>query len=522
MSRFWTWLACLAWCYPIAWLTLSALAITPAGAFRMLDLRTAVWIQAALSAALAAWLWRGGRTAAYVSAMAAAAPAVFWLVFAMAPRRFWVPWTGLALSILLLAPALRLTRMPVSWLLGAISLPVAALPFTVLTRQYPPVMLGVLALGLAVVSLAARWRNPARLPEALTWRPAIAGLALTGALAGFSWWLPRYRDEQKQAENRRILASIPRPPGRPAYQRRFFQRGVSFTAEGGTAYDSPEARQMLLRLPDYGVNSIALIPYGFTPRADSASFEIRPAGRNSWENDEGIEILAALAHSKGMKVLLKPHVWRGRTSQLKDPAFRAMWFAQYRALLSHYARLAERIHADLFAVGTELAAATVYEQEWRNIIAEARALYRGPLTYAANHGPEFESLPFWDALDYIGIDNYYPLPDDYSTAEMTRRITAVHAKFGKPVIFTEAGYSAVENAHRAPWEDETDKPLSLEEQERCYRALLDSFYHQDWFDGVYWWKVGTNGYGGPENSSMTPWRKPAMDLVKAFYLSGRR
>ena len=85
-------------------------------------------------------------------------------------------------------------------------------------------------------------------------------------------------------------------------------------------------------------------------------------------------------------------------------------------------------------------------------------------------------------------------------------------------MFTEAGFGAHKNSHREPWEDETDKPLDLAEQERSYEGLLKAVYTKPWFRGVYWWKVGTNGYGGPDNNSMTPWRKPAMDVMKRFYL----
>ena len=161
---------------------------------------------------------------------------------------------------------------------------------------------------------------------------------------------------------------------------------------------------------------------------------------------------------------------------------------------------------------------TPHESEWRDIIARVRANYRGPIVYAANHGEEFETLQFWDALDYIGIDNYYPLDDSYSAATLVGKIEAVQQKFNKPVLFTEAGFGAHKNSHREPWEDETDKPLDLAEQERSYEGLLKAVYTKPWFRGVYWWKVGTNGYGGPDNNSMTPWRKPAMDVMKRFYL----
>ena len=98
----------------------------------------------------------------------------------------------------------------------------------------------------------------------------------------------------------------------------------------------------------------------------------------------------------------------------------------------HHAELAARIQADIFCVGTELSKLSVYDAEWRRIIRDVRKIYKGPLTYAAVQGPEFENLRFWDALDYIGLNNYYPLPDDLSTAAIVAKVEAVQASSVSP------------------------------------------------------------------------------------------
>ena len=51
------------------------------------------------------------------------------------------------------------------------------------------------------------------------------------------------------------------------------------------------------------------------------------------------------------------------------------------------------------------------EENWRSIIEAVRAIFTKPdsLTYAANWGEEERAIRWWDALDYIGIDAYYPL-----------------------------------------------------------------------------------------------------------------
>ncbi|MGH9628859.1 MAG: glycoside hydrolase family 113 [Bryobacteraceae bacterium] len=295
----------------------------------------------------------------------------------------------------------------------------------------------------------------------------------------------------------------------------FFQKGVNFTAEG--PYSSPAAPAILAQLPAYGVNAIALVPYGFTRNGVP---EIRFGGRNTWERDDAIEKLANIAHELGMRAMLKPQIWvrPGWPGDLdfRSEADRNKWFAEYRTFLEHYARLATRIQADILCVGVEFGKLSRYQGEWRKLIARARELYSGPLVYAANSGPEFENLQFWDALDYIGLNNYYPLPDNLSTVEVVRKVEAVQKKFKRPVIFPEAGFCSLEDPHRAPW-DETPREISLEDQARSYEAVFKAFYQKPWFQGVYWWKVGSNGFGGPEDGSHTPWRKPAMDVIKRWY-----
>ena len=223
--------------------------------------------------------------------------------------------------------------------------------------------------------------------------------------------------------------------------------------------------------------------------------------------------------------MLKPQLW-GRGTFPGDIHFaraedRAIWFENYHRFLEFYANLATRMHADIFCVGVEFVQMSRYEAEWRKLIARARQLYKGPLVYGATQGPEFEGIRFWDALDYIGLNNYYPLPDDLSTDVVVKKVALVQQKFKKPVIFPEAGFPSLKDPHREPW-SEAPRALSVDDQARCYEAVLRAFYKKPWFQGVYWWKVGTNGRGGPQDGSHTPWGKPAMEVVSRWYKQGGR
>ena len=375
---------------------------------------------------------------------------------------------------------------------------------------------------IAAIFPAATWNQPATdsLTLRLTLRRVAAGLALTILFAGAIHAAQNARDRSRQATRTAFLATLPKPAPTAPYPKLFFQRGVNFTAEGPVGYDPQSAIPILDQLKNYGVDSIALVPYGFAETKQPAIHF--PGGM---ERTEDIEAITAIAHQRGMKVMLKPQLWARAgfpgNIDFPDPHQRAQWFAAYRKYLEYYAAAAARSHADIFSVGVELGKMAPYEPEWRAIIARARELYPGPLVYSATQGPEFETIRFWDALDYIGLNEYYPLPDDLTTIDLVRTVEVVQKKFARPVLFTEAGFCSYAHPNRAPW-DETPRALAHADQARCYEAVLKAFYTKPWFQGVYWWRVGTDASGGPEDGSHTPWGKSAMDVVERWYRKGGR
>jgi Glycoside Hydrolase Family 113 len=408
-------------------------------------------------------------------------------------------------------------------------LPVIPWAWFALTRRFSlwPFALLLMVPGAVAALLVSVWpiRRPAR-PA-----PRAGQRALAAGIAAFALMIAGVRAGQSAIERaqriaaEKAMAAYPPIPVDAPYPKIFFQKGVSVSAEGWGGYESDSARRTLETLRQYGVDAVAIVPYGFEERGQT---EVHlNTGAGSWESDRGLEAMSRVAHSLGMKVLLKPGIWVGAggyAGQLDFPlpADRARWFESYTRFTEHYAQLAATIHADVFCIGGEFEKLTPKEAAWRKLIARVRELYPGPLVYAANFGTEFESVRFWDALDYIGLQDYYPLPDDLSTDEVERKVEAVQKKFQRPVIFTEAGFPSREGANRDPWEDGHGEKLSLDLQARCYQALFKAFYDKPWFEGMYWWKVGTNTFGGPEDTSLTPWGKPAMEVVKRWYTRPKR
>ncbi len=330
-------------------------------------------------------------------------------------------------------------------------------------------------------------------------------------------------------------ANDSRSRGRPIVDAR--QRGVSWVAGGPVAEDD------FRPLVENHVTWIAQNPFGWQKRHDSPRIVTVTDGRVLWgEADAGLETTARLARRFGIKTLLKPQIWLNESEdgkwltsiEMRNEEEWQRWFTDYREFILHYARLAEQAGIEALCVGAELRATVgKREADWRRIIADVRAVYHGKLTYAANWYREFEEVPFWDALDFIGIQAYFPLSEkeNPSLDELKRgwrphleAIEEVHRKFGKPVVFTEIGYRSTPDAAVRPWEwpdrsfrPATDDGLAL--QAGCYEALFETFWPEDWFSGAYVWKW----YPGPRRTTrgpgrdFTPQGKPAESVLSRWY-----
>ena len=130
------------------------------------------------------------------------------------------------------------------------------------------------------------------------------------------------------------------------------------------------------------------------------------------------------------------------------------------------------------------------------MIADVRTRTRAALTFASNWD-RFEELRFWDALDCIGIQAYFPLADgadpsravlrDAWNARMRKlRRFAISAR--RNIVFTELGYNRSRDAARKPWAYETDGPETEALQARCLSVALDAIEGEGSVLGSFLWK----------------------------------
>ncbi len=320
-----------------------------------------------------------------------------------------------------------------------------------------------------------------------------------------------------------------------------FQKGFCYAHEGYQIYNgylSRKSAAALARLSDLGTNWISITPFGYLDDRNQPGY-LHYSFRPGSENDESVITAFSAARQNGMRAMLKPHVlmnsmnfgWPGEVKMTNETDWQK-FFAYYKSWLRHYALLAEMYGIDMLCIGTELVNTTRnHQDEWRKLISGVRKIYHGPLVYAANWGEEFEQIEFWDELDYIGLNCYYPLSSNNETTlddlkrgaeKIAAQVGAQAAKFQKPVIFTEIGFTSTAGNWQQPHERRRGSPVNLRDQAMCYRAVFETFWSKPWFHGFYWWKWPTYmEYGGPHHNGFTPNRKPAEDVVREWYTKKR-
>ena len=221
-------------------------------------------------------------------------------------------------------------------------------------------------------------------------------------------------------------------------------------------------------------------------------------------NTRGV-VLAGLftweAHALGLKICIKPHLaywrsgfsWRGDISFDTDEQWTRFWRDYRKWMLTIVVACAD---ADAIVIGTELDRTLDHEQEWRALIADIRRVYKGPITYAANWS-DYRRVAFWDALDIIGIQGYFPVAETANATEADIRsgwqkviaeLRDYSVEQNRKVVFTELGYNQSYMAAAEPWSYEVDDDGARAVQELCWRAALDAINGEPRIVGALLWK----------------------------------
>ena len=380
------------------------------------------------------------------------------------------------------------------------------------SNEWLPLLAAAKVLPTAGEILAVEEPPDASIP---LWTPAAAAIVerLPGKTVAEK--LSAVPDLEKVESILNLLRVGPRPSSRPAPTRGIpkppFLKGISLAMlnrlEGG--YHAPSVGRQLDVFAALGANAVSVMPFAFQRRADRP--ELRYLNRRPGsETDVGMIHATRLARARGFHVLYKPHLWLHGSwpgdVRMTSEADWAAWWRGYRRYILHHALLARWAGADLFSVGVELSKTIDRGAEWRELIAAVRLFFPGAVTYSGNWYGDLENVGFWDRLDFIGIDAYFPLADSPQAgrADLERgaeaiagRLAAASRRFGRPVLLTEVGFAARRAAWVAPHTEGGE--YSEDDQALAYRVLFKALDQRPWLAGTFVWKAfsasGSDGDG---------------------------
>ena len=292
-----------------------------------------------------------------------------------------------------------------------------------------------------------------------------------------------------------------------------------------------------------GVTWVALNAWEFQDTLFSTT--IAPDYTSYSTPDDSLARVVQELHSRGIKVLLKPMVdvktgqWRG----LIPPS--AGWFNEYGDFITRWAVKADAWGVDALSIGCEFRTviqstpAVALRAAVGDMVTAVRGVgFTGPLTYSANHD-SYEDVPFWDLMDYIGIDAYFRLTTerDPTPAELGLAwsghaddiedwwLNTLTEAERKKVLFTEIGYTNWDGTNTMPnqwgpfyYDGNGDPVTDPAEQAACYQAAMVETWEREWMDGYFWWIWDPEPGGADWNPFSPQMNAPTMVVLRRAYI----
>ncbi len=281
-------------------------------------------------------------------------------------------------------------------------------------------------------------------------------------------------------------------------------------------------------------NHAAVMPYGFIREINSPHIIFDTERQWFGETKSGAKQCIEMLQKNGIKVMLKPQIWiwrgefTGKMKMKSETDWKSLEISYEKFILA-YAVLAQETNTTLFCIGTELEQFVVHRPMfWKELIKKIKEVYKGQLTYAANWD-EYSRTTFWEDMDFIGIDAYFPLSKERTpSVEQLRlgwqkhknKMNDLSEEKDRPIIFTEYGYRSMDYAAKKPWlVDRNDDNVNLVGQANAKKAIFEEFWSEDWFAGGYVWKwfIHHEQAGGGGDNRFTPQNKPAQEVIRDFY-----
>lgn len=314
---------------------------------------------------------------------------------------------------------------------------------------------------------------------------------------------------------------------------------IESRVQPGRGYGSLRFAETLREVEGLGANWVSLTVFGRV--WDLRSRRIEPSFEASLaETTEAVCRSVSMAHERGLRVLLVPHIWvetGGWRAEL-DPGRGAEfeeWVRSYERFVSHWAQISERCGVDLYAAGVELRFWVTDPERapaFRGLLDRLRRLYSGPLTYAANWDDVGDTLVLAD-LDVVGINAFYPLHWEKGASDQQLRsggeraaleVEILRRRYERPVVFTEFGYTTRPDTAIEPWLWPEQLPgvvVDQEAQATAYAALLSAALESRAFGGTFVWRMyaDVSDLSQEPEFGFSPWGKRALPVLRDAFRS---
>lgn len=326
-------------------------------------------------------------------------------------------------------------------------------------------------------------------------------------------------------------------------------RGMTFGFYARNGYfGSAEARQQVDKMKELNIEWVCLVSTVLQETMMSGrqyrDFKMTPA-------DDELRDIIDYIHEKGMKVQLRPMLecWDGtqrfhihlppdgETMPGKPITHAKRWFESMTERTLHYARLATRGGCEAYGLDSELDHIVHFNEPWKEIVAAARSVFNGHLTSSHTGAAQFiKQLErpdhWWRDLDSLGNSFYDPVSDQPGSTkeemlQFLQKSLAHHrqiaAAYGKPYYFGETGCCSTAGATRKPHGWNNPGGYDGNEQSLFMEAVLETFWNEPWWMGMYWWKWDEQNYrpqfhDDPRgDKGFTIDGKPAAEVMKQWY-----
>lgn len=315
--------------------------------------------------------------------------------------------------------------------------------------------------------------------------------------------LPSFTVEAPQ-----MAGGLPAPASRPASFRRGLVLGPLEAPENEDAFKRQHSA-LLDHAVALGVTDLQLVVRWL--QVDYTAVEMAPFDS---VHDDLLTWLIEQAKRRKLRVLLTPRLEVENEGLHSGAAIKPssweLWWWSYRRVALHYARFCALRKVSSYALGSELTSTEQQAEPWRKLIKEARKVYKGELTYLA--APDsFERVPFWDALDVVGlaVDQAEPR-NEY---QLAARLAPLLKRLGKSSTVREHGYVIAETGCGGATPDPARELL-------CQYSLFQSFRDEPRLLGSYLLPAADllerASPSEPEGQAET-----SSDIVRHWYLKSR-